>query len=90
MTLLREPRLFRFPRRSGATSSRFGISLPFSRLSEPYSSSRQPHIGLTDGLFFVRCVVTEPDRHAVPVLTVLPLLTGERQEEGDGVKNEET
>ena len=31
---------------------------------------------------------TEPDRHAVPVLTVLPLLTGEHLEEGDGEKNE--
>ena len=33
---------------------------------------------------------TEPDRHAVPVLTVLPLLTGVNQEEGDGEKNERT
>ena len=32
----------------------------------------------------------EPDRHAVPVLTVLPLLTGVNQEEGDGEKNERT
>ena len=30
------------------------------------------------------------DRHAVPVLTVLPLLTGVNQEEGDGEKNERT
>ena len=29
---------------------------------------------------------TEPDRHAVPVLTVLPLLTGEHQEEGEWVE----
>ena len=33
---------------------------------------------------------TEPDRHAVPVLTVLPLLTGEHLVEGDGEKNERT
>ena len=29
---------------------------------------------------------TEPDRHAVPVLTVLPLLTGEHLEEGEWVE----
>ena len=29
---------------------------------------------------------TEPDRYAVPVLTVLPLLTGEHLEEGEWVE----
>ena len=40
--------------------------------------------------FFIAYGRPNLDRHAVPVLTVLPLLTGVNQEEGDGEKNERT
>ena len=41
-------------------------------------------------LLFLACGRPNLEQHVVPVLTVLPLLTGVNQEEGDGEKNERT
>ena len=56
----------------------------------PWFDALPPFFGGTPCRLFYCLRATEPDRHAVPVLTVLPLLTGEHLEEGDGEKNERT
>ena len=44
--------------------------------------------GVTYCDFFIFCGRSNQERSSLPVLTVLPLLAGEKQEEGEGVKNE--
>ena len=52
----------------------------------PWFDALPPFFGGTPCRLFYCLRATEPDRHAVPVLTVLPLLTGEHQEEGEWVE----
>ena len=52
----------------------------------PWFDALPPFFGGTPCRLFYCLRATEPDRHAVPVLTVLPLLTGEHQEEGERVE----
>ena len=55
----------------------------------PWFDALPPFVGGIPCRLFYCLWATELDRHAVPVLTVLLLLTGEHQEEGDGASERE-
>ena len=52
----------------------------------PWFDALPPFFGGSPCRLFYCLRATEPDRHAVPVLTFLPLLTPEHQEEGEWVE----
>ena len=47
-----------------------------------------PLVAAFPAAFFIACGRPNHERSSPPFLTVLPLLTGDHQEEGGGVKNE--
>ena len=55
-----------------------------------FSTRSSPSMAAFPAAFFIACGRPNQERCPLPVLTVLLLLTGEHQEEGDGASNEGT
>ena len=56
------------------------------KTAEAVAKSQRSLIAALPAAFFIACGQPNQERSSLPVLTVLPLLTGEHQEEGEWVE----